>query len=77
MVRVSPANSGSSTELLMQEEFFPSLFTVKEAMVALRVGRTKLYDLINSGQLLVVKFGPRSTRIKAESVRRLIANGVG
>lgn len=52
------------------------LLTVLETMAALRVGRTKLYELINSGAIEVVKFGKRSTRVKVESVERLQANGI-
>lgn len=53
-----------------------NLLTVQETMATLRVGRTKLYALINAGQLEVVKFGKRSTRIRATSVEKLMANGV-
>jgi excisionase family DNA binding protein len=52
------------------------LLTVLETMAALRVGRTKLYELINAGAIEVVKFGKRSTRVKVESVERLQANGI-
>lgn len=52
------------------------LFTVPEAMSALRVGKTKVYELINTGALQVVRFGKRSTRIRVESVEQLIANGI-
>ena len=60
----------------MQTENAKRLFTVPETMSALRVGRTKLYELINSGQLEVVRFGKRSTRIRVESVEHLIAHGI-
>lgn len=52
------------------------LLTVPETMAALRIGRTKAYELINAGALQVVRFGNRSTRIRAESVEQLIAHGI-
>lgn len=60
----------------MKDQDYSRLVTVKEAMAMLRVGRTKLYELVNSGELTVVKFGRRSTRIKTESIDRLVANGI-
>lgn len=53
-----------------------NLLTVKETMAALKVGRTKLYELINAGAIEVVKFGRRSTGVKASSLEKLIANGI-
>jgi len=53
-----------------------NLLTVKEAMAALRVGRTKLYELIHAGQVEVVRFGQRSTRVKASSVEKLLTSGI-
>ena len=52
------------------------LLTVKECMASLRIGRTKLYELINAGKLDVVKFGQRSTRVKPESVEKLINHSI-
>lgn len=52
------------------------LLTVKETIDALRVGRTKLYELINTGKLDVVRFGKRSTRVRAESVEKLMQTGI-
>jgi excisionase family DNA binding protein len=60
----------------MGDQLSPHLFTVKETMAELRIGRTKTYELIAAGKLAVVKFGSRTTRVKAESVRKLIANGI-
>jgi excisionase family DNA binding protein len=60
----------------MANQVAPSLYTVKETMAELRIGRTKAYQLIAAGKLAVVKFGQRTTRIKAESVFKLIADGV-
>lgn len=60
----------------MTTENLSRLLTVPETMAALRVGRTKLYELINSGALEVVRFGKRSTRIRSTSVEHLIANGI-
>jgi excisionase family DNA binding protein len=60
----------------MDNQTSPYLYTVKETMAELRIGRTKAYELIAAGKLAVVKFGHRTTRIKAESIRKLIADGV-
>ncbi|MBK7463516.1 MAG: helix-turn-helix domain-containing protein [Betaproteobacteria bacterium] len=52
------------------------LLTVLEAMAVLRVGRTKLYQLIGNGHLEVIHFGQRSTRIKTESIEKLLTHGI-
>lgn len=54
-----------------------SVLTVKESCLILKVGATKLYELINSGVLEVIYLGNRSTRIKRRSINRLLANGLG
>ncbi|RYG56358.1 MAG: DNA-binding protein [Alphaproteobacteria bacterium] len=46
--------------------------TVNEACIALSVGRSSVYKLIQGGQLQAVKIG-RNTRIPTSSVRALIA----
>jgi len=50
------------------------VYTVPEACEALRLGRSKLYQLINAGDVETIKIGS-STRLKAESVRRLAESG--
>lgn len=45
--------------------------TINEACVALSLGRSSIYKLINEGKLKAVKLG-RVTRIPASSVRALI-----
>jgi len=60
----------------MSTENLSRLLTVKETIDALRVGRTKLYELINTGKLEVVRFGKRSTRVRVESVEKLMQNGI-
>lgn len=52
------------------------LLTVKETMVILRIGRTKTYEMISAGHLEVLKFGRRTIRVKADSIEKLIANGI-
>lgn len=37
-----------------------TLFSIPEVVARLNTGRTRLYDLINSGQLPVVKLGART-----------------
>ena len=53
-----------------------NLLTVKEAMAILRLGRTRFYELVKAGQIDIIKLGQRSTRVKVESVEKLIANGI-
>ncbi len=52
------------------------LLTIRETMAVLKVGRTKAYGLIGAGVLQVVHFGKRTVRVRAESVERLITNGI-
>jgi len=49
----------------------PICVTVNEAARMLGIGRTKLYALISSGELEVVKIG-RATRVTTTSMRELI-----
>lgn len=53
-----------------------SLLTVAETCAFLKIGRTRFYELVKLGKLEMIKLGSRSTRVKAESVERLIANGI-
>jgi excisionase family DNA binding protein len=48
-----------------------SWYTVREAMAALRCGRSKLYQLFDRGQLKYQKFGGQ-TRIPREAIKNLI-----
>ena len=48
-----------------------SLLSVNEAAAALRIGRSKLYDLIAVGEIEVVHIG-RCTRVPASSVRDFV-----
>lgn len=47
----------------------PMLLTVEDVQNALRLGRTKIYELIRTGQLPVVRIG-RSVRIRREALER-------
>jgi excisionase family DNA binding protein len=54
----------------------PELMTVPEVMASLKVGRTKVYDLIRTNRLLSMKVdGCR--RIPADAVRDFIRRGLG
>lgn len=48
-------------------------FSIKEAIAASSIRRTKLYSLIKEGELDAVRIGGR-TLIPADSLRALIAN---
>jgi excisionase family DNA binding protein len=48
------------------------LYRVEEVAQALKVGRTKVFDLIRSGELISVKIGG-SRRIPAESVQQYVS----
>ena len=46
------------------EEYMQISFTIEEACTAIGIGRTKLYQAINSGQLKAKKFGKRTIILK-------------
>jgi excisionase family DNA binding protein len=48
------------------------LYRVEEVAQALKVGRSKVFDLIRSGDLMSVKIGG-SRRIPAESVQEYVS----
>lgn len=47
--------------------------TISSAAGAIGIGRTKLYELINSGELDVVKIG-RRTLVTTASIERLLGD---
>jgi excisionase family DNA binding protein len=49
------------------------LLTIPEAAQRLKIGRTKVFELIALGELEAVRFGPRSTRVPSDSVDALVA----
>ena len=51
----------------------PALASIKETGAELRVGRTKVYELIGNGDLETVKIGSRRLIIRP-SIGRLIAH---
>lgn len=55
----------------MTGQYSPLVYSVREACRISSLGRTRLYQLINSGQLEVTKLG-RRTLVNAESLRRLL-----
>ena len=54
-----------------------SLLSVPEVREILKIGNTKTWALIKSGDLEAVRLGARCTRVKRSSVDRLIQNGQG
>lgn len=50
----------------------PLVYTVKEAIRISTIQRTRLYQLINSGELKVTRIG-RRTLVRGDSLRALIA----
>ncbi|MFG2219028.1 helix-turn-helix domain-containing protein [Streptomyces sp. NPDC048685] len=51
------------------------LLTVPEVMARLKLGRSTVYDLIRSRQLVSITIG-RSRRIPADAVRNFIVNEI-
>jgi excisionase family DNA binding protein len=51
----------------------PRLLAVKQAIYELGIGRTAIYELIDSGKLKTVKIGRRRL-VPIESIEKLIAN---
>lgn len=49
----------------------PLAYSIKDACHATSLGRTRLYELINGGEIEVIKIG-RRTLVTAASLRRLI-----
>jgi excisionase family DNA binding protein len=49
----------------------PITITVKDAAAALGIGRTKLYELVRTGRLKLIKIDRRSV-ITTESIRDLL-----
>ena len=47
------------------------LMTIPQVVQALRLSRTKVYDLINSGQLPVIRIG-RSVRVRSTDLDRWV-----
>jgi excisionase family DNA binding protein len=60
------------TRSIMPTNPIPLAYSVAEACRATSLGKTRIYQLINAGQLSARKVGKR-TLISAESLRRLIA----
>ena len=55
-----------------EEVKFPRLVKVKEAAQYLGVTTKTINDYVNSGRLVRIKFGRRSSRITADSIRLLL-----
>ena len=54
----------------------PQMHTVPGAMQILRIGRSKLYELIRDGQLIAAHIGG-ATRISEQRLREFIAAAEG
>ena len=55
----------------MQETTQPLLLTVPQVAKLLKLGRTKVYELIGTKQLPVVRFG-RAVRVSSASLQRWV-----
>lgn len=53
----------------------PELLTVKEAEQKLKLGHTKVYELLRSGELPSIKIG-RSRRVTSEGLKEFIQRKV-
>ncbi len=58
----------------MKSETSKYLHSLKNAAELLEVGRTTMYELINSGKIKVTKIGPRGIRIADAELNRYIAD---
>jgi len=56
-------------------ETLPFIMTVPEACRALRIGRSKGYDLVRCGRLRSVRMGGNTIRIPREAVLELLNEG--
>lgn len=52
------------------------VLTIPESCRLLKIGTTKLRELISSGSLEVVRLGYRTVRVKRSSIKRLLENGL-
>ena len=52
------------------------LLTINEACDALKIGRTRIYEMIRSGQIMSVAIGVRGRRIPADEVERIASMGI-
>lgn len=50
----------------------PQLLTINEACARLRIGRTKLYELVHAGELRPTVLGPRQQRFSEREIERYI-----
>jgi excisionase family DNA binding protein len=52
----------------------PQSISISDAARAIGIGRTKLYELINTGDLKTLKIG-RRTLVSAASIKALVSGG--
>ena len=55
-------------------DMVPAAFSIPDAAKYIGLGRTKLYELINNGQLPAIHFGKRTLVRRADLEALLIAN---
>jgi excisionase family DNA binding protein len=63
----------SAGEILMQT---PYLCSISDAATALGIGRTKTYEMLNSGELESIQIGTRRL-VKLDSIKAFIENASG
>jgi hypothetical protein len=51
---------------------WPAVMTIKRTQHELSRSRRHVYDLIERGELIAVRTGPRSVGVRSDSVKRLI-----
>lgn len=56
---------------MTNETLKPLAYSIKEAIAVSSIGRTRLYELINAGEIKVTKIG-RRTLVVAKSLNALI-----
>ncbi len=55
----------------VRTDIAPAFYSIAEACLILRSGKTRIYELINSGELTGVKDGT-STKVTADSIQRRV-----
>lgn len=63
--------AGPTSDNFIECNFSPLTVSVKRAARELNIGRTKVYELINEGQLKTIKIG-RRTLVTMSSIHALV-----
>ena len=72
--RVTPAALKAYTESLLDSRL---LVTISEAARYLGIGKTKMYELLSSGEIPRVRLGPNATRIAVADLKAYVARKRG